>query len=193
MLRSQPGAPRYCAVIASDADAVPRLTRALARAGWVLAGEGHPPDRISLVIHDIGRSVELPSDTLRFVIGNGPAPDLLSGDVQVTGHESDDALDSLFASWLPPGDDQLERMAAAFGRDAMIPLVEGLRQELRAALIALAAAGSCDAHKLAGLTGTIGFLDASQAWRKLDEAGDGTDVRRTTRTALVAIDRWLER
>lgn len=85
----------------------------------------------------------------------------------------------------------LTRMAALFGRDALLPVVEGLRHELQQALDRPEVA---DAHRIAGLAGTLGFAVASAAWQAVDQGGGdiGTALRHS-RTALIAIDGWLRR
>lgn len=149
------------------------------------------PPEISLAVHDGDDAAwaAVPGDVLRITFGAWP---VVPGDAVLTGQETDDALAALFEQWLPPAHDQLERMATAFGRVSLAPLVVSLRDELRGAIDALAEGRTCDAHKLSGLTGTIGFAAASAAWRRQEEAGDALDdARRTTRTAIVAINRWL--
>lgn len=83
----------------------------------------------------------------------------------------------------------LTRMAALFGRDALLPVIEGLRAELQQALDRPAAA---DAHRIAGLAGTLGFADASNSWQAVDQGGvDVEAALRDSRIALSAIDGWL--
>jgi hypothetical protein len=186
---------RYYAIIATESVASRRFGDALSQAGWSLRGPATAqhvlPPEISLAVHDGDDAAwaAVPGDMLRITLGAGPdAP----GDAALTGQETDEALAALFGQWLPPNHDQLERMATAFGRESLAPLVVSLRDELRAAVDALADGQPCDAHKLSGLTGTIGFAAASAAWRRQEEAGDALDdARRTTRTAIVAINRWL--
>lgn len=85
--------------------------------------------------------------------------------------------------------DGLTRMAALFGRDALLPVVEGLRHELQQALDRPEAA---DAHRIAGLAGTLGFAAASAKWQAVDGGGSDVDVALPdSRTALMAIDGWL--
>lgn len=192
MLRVRSIERRYSAYIAADLDGSARLAAAAMHGGWTVQSLASPD--VSLVVDDpgsIARHDDLPDDVLRIAIGDSAVPPARC-DATISGRETDADLIALFAGWLPPGQDQLDRMAAAFGREAMTPLVANLREELRATLAALAGGGLYDAHKLSGLTGTIGFAAASQAWRELDKTGGATDdARRTTRTAIVAINRWL--
>lgn len=81
-------------------------------------------------------------------------------------------------------------MAALFGRDALLPVVEGLRTELQQALDRPDAA---DAHRIAGLAGTLGFAAASASWQAVDQGGeDRATALNDSRVALIAIDRWLQ-
>lgn len=83
----------------------------------------------------------------------------------------------------------LTRMATLFGRDGLRPVVEGLRAELQQALDRPEAA---DAHRIAGLAGTLGFTAVSASWQAADRGGENrTAALRDSRTALIAIDGWL--
>ncbi len=80
-------------------------------------------------------------------------------------------------------------MAKLFGRDGLRPVVEGLRTELQQALDRPEAA---DAHRIAGLAGTLGFAAVSTSWQAIDQGGkDKTSALRDSRTALTAINGWL--
>lgn len=193
MLRVQSIERLYSAYIAADLDGSARLGAAAAHGGWTVQSLASPD--VSLVVEhsgSIARHDNFPDDVLRIAVGDAAGPPT-HGDATISGRESEADLIVLFASWLPPGLDQLDRVATTFGREAMTPLVKNLREELRAALTALDGGGLYDAHKLSGLTGTIGFSAASQAWRELDKhGGPPDDARRATRTAIIAINRWLE-
>lgn len=183
----------YQALVASDADRSELLIDCLAGAGWAphrWDPGSEAPEHVALVVTQAAHASRQAAsrDVIRITI----APEAQSADLVLSGNETPAQLTTLFADWLPPGPEQLDRMAAAFGRAAMLPLIESLRDELRQSQAALDAGAPCDAHKLAGLTGTAGFSAASEAWRQLDaQAGATDDARRTTRTAIVAINRWL--
>lgn len=84
----------------------------------------------------------------------------------------------------------LTRMAALFGRDALLPVVEGLRHELRQALVM---PGAADAHRIAGLAGTLGFAAVSASWQAVDQGSeDRAAALSESRTALTAINDWLQ-
>jgi hypothetical protein len=84
----------------------------------------------------------------------------------------------------------LTRMATLFGRGELMPVVEGLQAELRQALDRPEAA---DAHRIAGLAGTLGFADASASWQAVDQGSNDVETAlRDSRTALIAIDDWLQ-
>lgn len=86
--------------------------------------------------------------------------------------------------------DALTRMAALFGREALLPVVEGLLHELQRALDEPETA---DAHRIAGLAGTLGFAAASASWQAVDQGSeDKAAALRASRTALTAIDDWLQ-
>lgn len=85
--------------------------------------------------------------------------------------------------------DGLTRMAALFGRDALMPIVAGLRTELQQAIDRPDAA---DAHRIAGLAGTLGFAWVSASWQAVDQGGDDRAAAlRDSRMALIALERWL--
>lgn len=83
----------------------------------------------------------------------------------------------------------LARIATLLGRDGLRPVVEGLQAELRQALDRPEEA---DAHRIAGLAGTLGFADVSCRWQAVDQGGaDVAAALHVSRIALVAIDGWL--
>jgi len=175
----------------SQSDAVPRLTHILSGLGWTV-GQASPeaplPTGAELIICDT-KDVRLVADglgdSLLAVIGEACA----QADIVLSGREAKDDLAALLRL---PGHDQLNSMARTFGRAPLTPLLEGLRTELRAALAILMAGGMPDSHKLAGLAGTLGFTDASTAWRNLDEGVSSTaQTRRATRIAILSINHWL--
>lgn len=85
--------------------------------------------------------------------------------------------------------ESLTRMAALFGRDALLPVVDGLRSELQQALVR---PDTADAHRIAGLAGSLGFAAASASWQAVDQGGaDRSAALRDSRTALITIEGWL--
>jgi hypothetical protein len=172
----------------------PHVGKALRMAGWavrevdrddadasasasmlVVDGQGRPPlspgNRIVAAIVDSGTAPSFPAD-LVIDAGQGLGP-----------------ISEIFSQWLPPDVERLERMEAMLGREGLVPVVQGLRAELQRAIDG---ADGVDAHKMAGLAGTLGFAVASASWQAVDRgAGDAATALRDSRTALVMIDRWL--
>lgn len=98
----------------------------------------------------------------------------------------------LLRSWMPPDIEPLDRLLSLFGPGEFLPLVKGLHREL----IAVAdgdSPGAANAHRLAGLSGTLGFSALSESWRAMDDGrDDGERIRRESRKAVVAITHWLD-
>lgn len=102
--------------------------------------------------------------------------------------------------WRPVSLEATRRMAAMFGPGTIAGMIERLARRLEAALVSLnhiaqskGGFDKAEAHRLAGLCGTLGFAQAHAAWLDLSH-GDDThlaDVRRTTRLALAAIAQGL--
>ncbi len=142
----------------------------------------------------VGSGEEYAGDPLRHIVGIaaiGGKSDS-HGDFSFDPGDGVDALTPLFESWLPPGAAPLGRLLALFGRAEFLPLVKGLQRELVAACDGNHL-GCASAHRLAGLSGTLGFDALSKSWSALD-AGDGDFVaaRRESRKAVVAITHWLD-
>jgi CheY-like chemotaxis protein len=88
--------------------------------------------------------------------------------------------------------DGVARLATVFDRDEIAALTARLREQLAEAL------GHLDdpdiaarAHRIAGVSGTLGFPALSDAWRRMSE-GDPTasgEARHTARLVIAAIDR----
>lgn len=170
-----------------------RVACALTEAGWIIyAHDGSP---LSLIVHDIEHAMPMGDGTADIPCITIREAGLIHdhhADLEIPASEPDTALVARFAQWLPPSADELDRLAQAFGRASLAPLVERLRDELRAAVVLLDSGGRPDAHKLAGVAGTVGFAAASDAWRRLDEVDGPTgDARRETRKAIVTINHWL--
>ena len=115
--------------------------------------------------------------------------------------DEDTALAYAASRWWPVSLAPTRRISAMLGAGPIAGMIERLALRLEAALSALArdpvsARGSIDraeAHRLAGLCGTLGFAQAHAAWLDLslgDESALG-EVRRTTRLTLAAIARGL--
>lgn len=116
-------------------------------------------------------------------------PPRFPADLVIDLREDVETIAARLRLWLPPVLDGLDRMAAMFGRAALAPVVNGLRAELDEA----AKGGWPDAHRLAGLSGTLGLAAAAESWRAVESgSGDQAAALRDSRTALIAIDRWLE-
>ena len=79
------------------------------------------------------------------------------------------------------------RLAALFGEAAIAGSLEGLRDQLAAAL---QGSGLATAHRIAGLAGTLGFPEASAAWLAVSEGEPDAlpAARREARRVLLAID-----
>lgn len=97
------------------------------------------------------------------------------------------------ARWRP--DDAMgvpTRLMTAFGVPEMTKLIGCFRAQLAAAVGALGDGGSAsEAHRIAGIAGTLGFARVSASWLRLSE-GDLTgrrDARRDARLAIAHIDR----
>ncbi|BBD96768.1 hypothetical protein SAMIE_1002690 [Sphingobium amiense] len=167
--------------------------QALEKAGWALCGQ-EPPlhDEICLlIVENIGDHA---GDPLRHIVG-----------IAVPGGEGDSgadfsfdpqggvaALALLFESWLPPDTEPLDRLLAMFGEAEFLPLVKGLQRELAAACDG-DHLGCISPHRLAGLSGTLGFAVLSRSWSAVDAGeGDFAVARQESRKAAVAITRWLD-
>lgn len=97
--------------------------------------------------------------------------------------------------WRPVVLDPTRRIAEMFGPGPIGGMIERLARRLEPALAQLAqgAIDRSEAHRLAGLCGTLGFRQAHAAWLDLS-IGDQSavaEVRRTTRLVLAAIARGL--
>ncbi|PZU12635.1 MAG: hypothetical protein DI606_08300 [Sphingobium sp.] len=101
-------------------------------------------------------------------------------------------LAPLFRSWMPPDVEPLDRLLSLFGANEFLPLVKGLHRELVAATDG-DRLGAVNAHRLAGLSGTLGFSALSESWRAMDAGGeDGQRLWRESRKVTVAIAHWLD-
>lgn len=149
-------------------------------------------DRSASLILSGGRPVPL-TRMVQGRVGGGASSDGDGFDFRIDPDASVAEQAALLAQWLPPSLDALERMEASFGRSALEPLLAGLASELTSAITAIDLGQMPNAHKLAGVSGTFGFHDVGESWRAIDQgAGDLCDARRLSRTAVIAIDHWLE-
>ena len=117
-------------------------------------------------------------------------------DAQIAAGDSDEAVHALLDLWRPtPDAARFAELALGFGDAAVRPIVAGLSQQLQEAVGTLDAGRFGNAHRIAGLAGTLGFARVSKAWLPLD-LGDVSDLataRREARLAIAAIERWLAR
>ncbi|MDO7841312.1 response regulator [Sphingomonas immobilis] len=106
---------------------------------------------------------------------------------------SPDDFTEAAAGWRIDGQvDVARRLVAVFGEDEMTQLVTRFRAQLAEALAGLAGgADDLHAHRIAGVSGTLGFAAVSEAWLRLSEGdASATDAaRRSARLAVAAIDR----
>lgn len=118
-----------------------------------------------------------------------------------------DSIVAIVENWRPVSLESTRRIASMFGAGPIASMIERLALRLEAARTKLDAAFAvastnpdraiaidmAEAHRLAGLCGTLGFGRAHAAWLDLSlgEISAIEDVRRTTRLTLSAIARGL--
>lgn len=106
-----------------------------------------------------------------------------------------DSLAQGLEQWRPFSLAPTRRIAAMFGSGPIAGMIERLARRLEAAMIRLdqGSFDKAEAHRLAGLCGTLGFGQAHAAWLDLSlgEEAACEEVRRTTRLTLAAIARGL--
>ncbi|MET0371299.1 MAG: hypothetical protein ABW039_07970 [Sphingobium sp.] len=178
-----------------------RIKNALERSGWTwAAAEAGNLGAIAgadMLIANITGPTGEPSfhidiDTIFVAVTEEKLPSASFGDATLCPTDSAEVFADAFRRWLPPETHALDRMESLFGREGLVPIVTGLRDALRSALPLLEQGGAPDAHKLSGLAGTLGFTEASNCWQAMDRgAGRVEDARRASKTAVIAIDRWL--
>lgn len=182
------------------------LSAASGRAALTVANDHHP----ALILMDLQMEGIDGEETARLLRAGGPAvasipilaysatrstgdgrdpPDHMDGIVDKAGGAS--ALAQTIDAWRPASLDGPRRIAAALGLPAIQAMVDRLADRLRDALDQLhhGAFDVAEAHRLAGLCGTLGFADAHRAWLAVSEADDSAlaDARRATRLTLAAI------
>lgn len=181
-------------IISGDIDELRPISEVVTAAGWdvstVLSGPA------ALVIVDIRRAVDQVdigriremSTIMIGIVDPGVAAEPCDDVIERPLDRA--AIEAVILAWSPPSAAVLDRLSQAFGTAALRPLVEGLRDDLRAAL---AADLSSRAHRLAGLSGTLGFAVLGAALEAVSrgETASLGDARRHAKTALLTIDTWL--
>jgi len=114
-------------------------------------------------------------------------------DLLIDRNQSVAQIAKMLSLWLLPDTSSLTRMVEMFGQQDFLPVVRGLYGELDRALAIAEKGDRPDAHRLAGLTGTLGFAAASAAWQVVDQSGcEMQTALRNSKTTMVAIHRWLQ-
>ncbi len=97
--------------------------------------------------------------------------------------------------WRPVSLEPTRRIAGILGPGPIAGMIErlGVRLEAAMGMLAQERIDQGEAHRLAGLCGTLGFAQAHAAWLDLSlgEATSLAEARRTTRLTLAAIARGL--
>jgi hypothetical protein len=108
---------------------------------------------------------------------------------------SSDSLVQQLQQWRPVSLEPTRRIAEMFGPGPIAGMIERLARRLEPALANLAHGvfDRSEAHRLAGLCGTLGFGQAHAAWLDLSLGDESvlSDVRRATRLVLSAVARGL--
>jgi CheY-like chemotaxis protein len=102
-----------------------------------------------------------------------------------------EALLAAVEPWRPDGSQGITRLAAIFGADEMAGLLRGFAQQLAEAIDAEDSWPDrrARAHKLAGVSGTLGFADLSAAMLRVSEGDEAgwPAARREARKALASL------
>jgi hypothetical protein len=168
--------------------------KALRMAGWAVRSvDRDDADAIAgasmMVVDGQDQPPLSPGNRIVAVIIEGGLVPSFPVDLVIDANQGIGPITEIFSQWLPPDVEILERVEAMLGREGLWPVVQGLRAELQRAVDG---ADGVDAHKMAGLAGTLGFAAVSASWQAVDQGtGDAATARRDSRTALVVIDRWL--
>jgi hypothetical protein len=142
-----------------------------------------------MVVDGQGQSPLFPGNRIVAAIVEGGLVPSFPVDLVIDAGQGIGPIADIFSRWLPPDGERLARMEALLGREGLLPVVQGLRAELQRSIDG---ADDVDAHKMAGLAGTLGFAAASASWQAVDQGmGEYAAALRDSRTALVVIDRWL--
>lgn len=207
-------------VVADEASVGTNLREALERAGWDVRWTASEAQActiaarapISLVLLDVVRGTAASPNAAIFVRSlSGPAaavpiiavrsggcdngPKSNEVDAFIAEREADTLVRAL-DRWRPVSLAPTRRIAEMLGAGPIAGMIERLARRLEAALTHLDRGGDLDrseAHRLAGLCGTLGFGQAHAAWLDLS-LGDRSaivEARRTTRLTLSAIARGL--
>lgn len=108
-----------------------------------------------------------------------------------------DDLIAEVARWRPDGEaSRAVALGEIFGKEEIARLVDRFRDQLADALSALdAGEAEAQAHRIAGVAGTLGFGEVSASWLRLSEGDDTArdDARRDARIAIAKIDRDFPR
>lgn len=207
-------------ILTDDPERSATLKITLEASGWRvrLGRNGHvsgfdaPDEPASLVLLDLsrpGQGIGAAADIRRSgrcesmapILGFGPRedgefdPKSTGIDALIDGSAGDRALAGVLEDWRPVPLDSTRRIADMFGAGPIAGMIERLALRLKAAMTGLDNGGidQAEAHRLAGLCGTLGFGQAHAAWLDLslgDQSALG-EVRRTTRLTLAAIARGL--
>lgn len=172
----------------------PHIGEAVRAAGWDLrAVTGDDDDAVAaasmIVMDGTDQPISSRHDAIVAAVMENAGTPSFPVDLIVDPGLDVGALAAMFSQWRVPDMASLTRMATMLGRDGLMPVVRGLRAELEQAI---GGAGGHSAHRIAGLAGTLGFTAAGAAWQAVDlGTGERTAALRDSRTAMVAIDRWL--
>lgn len=172
----------------------PHVGKALRMAGWAVREvDRDDADAIAsasmMVVDGQDQPPLSPGNRIVAAIVEGSLVPSFPADLVIDAGQDIGPITEVFSQWLPPDVERLARMEAMLGREGLVPVVQGLRAELQRAVDG---GDGVDAHKMAGLAGTLGFAAVSASWQAVDQGtGDAATARRDSRTALVVIDRWL--
>jgi CheY-like chemotaxis protein len=186
-----------------------RVTRAQSgRDAGLLAAQ--VPVSLVLLALEESRACASAADTIRTAPGaSAAAPILVLGQTSGTNDDPNwtgvdtvlpptlapEALLQRLESWRPVSVESTRRIAAMFGSGPIAGMIERLARRLEAAIAGLdrGIVDKAEAHRLAGLCGTLGFGQAHAAWLDLSLGDESSvdEVRRTTRLTLAAIARGV--
>ncbi|MBB4859590.1 CheY-like chemotaxis protein [Novosphingobium chloroacetimidivorans] len=211
----------FVLLVARDLSRTAQLREELQAAGWRVdratdAAEARKiaaAETVAVLIVDLADSPddgEIAAGTLRGVTGPSHAAPILALAVQserqtdpkssrvdglLPSCPSGNAIVRALEDWRPVSLEPTRRIVAMFGSGPIAGMMQRLALRLEAALAQLERGtfDKAEAHRLAGLCGTLGFAQAHAAWLDLSlgEKTVLTEARRTTRLTLAAIARGL--